>query len=100
MGLIDWAFTLKFSLSFASVDPVAVNASFEEARAALIRQMKEKGEKKKLKSFPGIYFGRKKKLSCLFSEDSLKCAVKPKKVRKFPIQKTKNHFFVIEMLFS
>jgi hypothetical protein len=45
VGFINWTFSFKFSLSFASVDSIAVNATFEEARTALIRQMKEKRKK-------------------------------------------------------
>ena len=34
MGLVNWATTFEVTLSFASIDPVSVNTSFEEARAA------------------------------------------------------------------
>jgi len=59
VGFINWTFSFKFSLSFASVDSIAVNATFEEARTALIRQMKEK-RKKSLKVFLGFIFAAKR----------------------------------------
>ena len=34
MGLVNWATTFEVTLSFASIDPVSVNTSFEETRAA------------------------------------------------------------------
>jgi hypothetical protein len=70
VGLINRTFALKFSLSLASVDPVAVNATFEEARTALIRQRRER-YKKSLKVFLGFIFAAKRKLSCLFFPKTL-----------------------------